>query len=233
MDIKPPSGNPPARHASGPEPRPPRLSLGEALIVEIPKLDIRLKSVLVGFEVGGFLLIKLSPNDLMGMFRSETVVRNPVTVKFQVKDAVYSFNTEILNIVSNPSKLMFLSFPQRIEELKIRPELRRQCALSAMIMLNNDIIDMLIVDLSARGCQCSISTSGRNGELLRKLMHVNAAIEILVNFPETSERVKLSGRVRNIGSDGDKLNIGVMFEGLAPEAGARIESFLSRSPSPA
>ncbi|MBZ0220491.1 MAG: flagellar brake protein [Candidatus Methylomirabilis sp.] len=232
MDIKPPSSHPPARVEAGAEPRSPRLSLGEALIVEISKLEIRLKSVLVGFEVGSFLLIKLSPNDLMGMFRSETVVRNPVTVKFQVKDTVYSFNTEILNIVSNPSKLMFLAFPSKIEELKVRPELRRQCALPAMIMLNNEIIDMLIVDLSAKGCQCSISTSGRNGETLRKLMHINAVIEILVNFPETSERLMLSGRVRNIGSDRDKLNIGVMFEGLIPEAGARIESFLTKSASP-
>ncbi|WKZ32664.1 MAG: PilZ domain-containing protein [Thermodesulfobacteriota bacterium] len=232
MDWKPPSAHPQAQGSAGPQPRPPRLSLGEALIVEISKLDIRLKSVLVGFEAGSFLLIKLSPNDLMGMFRSETVVRNPVTVKFQVKDAVYSFNTEILNIVSNPSKLMFLAFPGKIEELKIRPELRRQCALPAMIMLNNEIIDMQIVDLSARGCQCSISTSGRNGETLRKLMHVNAAIEILVNFPETRERLKLTGRVRNIGNDGDRLNIGVMFEGLVPETSARVESFLTKSASP-
>lgn len=231
MDKMPP-GNHPAHGGAGPEPRPPRLSLGEALIVEISKLEIRLKSVLVGFEVGSFLLIKLSPNDLMGMFRSETVVRNPVTVKFQMKDTVYSFNTEILNIVSNPSKLMFLAFPNKIEELKIRPELRRQCALPAMIMLNNDIIDMQIVDMSAKGCQCSVSTSGRNGEALRKLMHVNAAIEILVNFPETSERLKLSGRVRNIGNDGDKLHIGVMFEGLSPETSAKVEDFLTKSASP-
>lgn len=203
-------------------------SLGAGLLIEISKLDLRLKSVLVGFEKNSFLLVKLFPDDLVGTFRSESVLKSPIIVKFRHRGAVYGFDTEILNIVSNPCRLMFIGFPKKIEEFKVSPDLRRECVLPAMIMLNNEIIDMVIVDMSRQGCQCVIETSGTKGETLQELMHINTVLELLVHFPETRERLKLAGRVRNIGNDLGKISIGMMFEGLSPETSAKIEGFITK-----
>ena len=123
---------------------------------------------------------------------------------------------------------MFLSFPKTVEEMKVRPDQRRACALPAMIMVSNDIVDIIIVDISKDGCQCVIQISGTRGEMLQKIMHVNAVVDLMVNFPETKERLKIAGRIRNIGSDAEKISIGMQFENLTPEARTRIEGFMAK-----
>lgn len=204
------------------------INLGTEFLIEIQKLNQRIKVALAGYEKDGFLLIKLSPNDLMGTFRSEAVTSSAVIVKFQHRETVYSFQSVILSIVATPCKLMFLSFPKTVEETKVRPDQRRVCALPAMIMVSNDIVDILIVDISKDGCQCVIKISGTRGEMLQKIMHVNSLIDLMVNFPDTKERLRIAGRIRNIGSDAEKISIGMKFENLSPEARMRIEGFIAK-----
>lgn len=203
------------------------ITLGAELIAEIVNLNLRIRSVLTGMDGGRFLLIKLSPNDLMGTFRSEMVTRSPVIVKFQFKDAVYSFNSEVLNIVSNPCKLMFLAYPSKVEELKVRPDSRHDCVLPAMAMLDNEIIEMVIVDISREGCQCFIKASGARGEALNAMIHVNTGLDIRAQFPGTEERFRFTGMVRNISKDVDRIKIGVMFEKISPEVKAKIDGFIA------
>ncbi|MBI5902207.1 MAG: PilZ domain-containing protein [Deltaproteobacteria bacterium] len=203
------------------------ITLGTELIAEIVNLNLRIRSVLAGMDGGRFLLIKLSPNDLMGTFRSEMVTRSPVIVKFQYKDTVYSFNSEVLNIVSNPCKLMFLAYPSKVEEFKARPDSRHECVLPAMAMLDNEILDMVIVDISREGCQCFIKASGARGEALNALIRVDTDLDIRAQFPGTEERFRFTGKVRSISKDVDRIKIGVMFEKISPEVKAKIDGFIA------
>ncbi|MBI5826778.1 MAG: PilZ domain-containing protein [Deltaproteobacteria bacterium] len=203
------------------------VTLGTELIAEIVNLNLRIRSVLAGMDGGRFLLIKLSPNDLMGTFRSEMVTRSPVIVKFQYKDTVYAFNSEVLNIVSNPCKLMFLAYPAKVEEFKVWPDSRHECVLPAMAMLDNEILEMVIIDISREGCQCFIKAPGARGEALNALIHVNTDLDIRAQFPGTEERFRFTGKVRNISRDVDKIKIGVMFEKISPEVKAKIDGFIA------
>ncbi|MBI5588614.1 MAG: PilZ domain-containing protein [Deltaproteobacteria bacterium] len=203
------------------------ITLGTELIAEIVNLNLRIRSVLAGMDGNRFLLIKLSPNDLMGTFRSEMVTRSPVIVKFQYEDTVYSFNSEVLNIVSNPCKLMFLAYPSKVEEFKVRPDSRHECVLPAMAMLDNEIIEMVVIDISREGCQCVIKASGARGEALNARIHVNTDLDIRAQFPGTEERFRFTGKVRNIGKGADTITIGVMFEKVSPEVKAKIDGFIA------
>lgn len=203
------------------------LPFGTELIIEIIKLNQRIKSVYVGKDDNNFLILKLSPNDLIGTFKSEVVVKSPIAVKFQYKDAIYGFNTEILNIISNPCKLVFMAFPKKIEEFKIRPNLRHECNLTALAMLNNELIDMVIVDINKEGCQSVIKMpSGIKREVLCNLIHVDTILEIITQFTG-AERIRFVGRVRNISKDVDRIRIGMSFEELSPEVRTKIDVFIS------
>ena len=203
------------------------MALGTELIAEVVNLNLRIRSVLAGTDGGRFLLIKLSSQDLMGTFRSETVMKSPVIVKFQHKDTVYSFNSEVLNIISNPCKLMFLAYPMKIEEFKVRPDSRHECALPAMAMLDNEILELVIVDISKDGCQCAIKASGAKGDALSGRIHVNTDLDIRAQFPGTEEKFRFTGKVRNIGKDVDRIKIGVLFEKISPEVRMKIGDFIA------
>lgn len=202
------------------------LSVGSEVLLEIEALKLRIKCALVGFETGQYIVIRLSPKDLIGNFRSEHIKSGQLLVRYLYQGAVYGFKTELLNAVAAPAKIFFLSYPSMIEEYIMRERVRYECVLPAGTMFGNEIIDMVIIDISNEGCQCVIKTSAGNSSLYNH-MQVNKVLDIRVQFPGKEGTYRLSGRIRNISKGADRITLGVMFEGLAPAAAERIKEFIS------
>ena len=57
---------------------------------------------------------------------------------------------------------------------------------------------------------------------------MNSVVDLMVNIPETKERLRIAGRIRNIGSDAENISLGMQFENLSPEARTRIEGFIAK-----
>ncbi len=203
------------------------ITIGSEMLIEIVNLNLRIKSVLIGIDEGLFILARLSFNDLMGTFRSEAVRESPVNVKYMHKGVVYGFKAEILNMVSSPSKLMFVSYPKAIEEQKGNAASRHECILPAVTMFGNELIEMVIVDISKEGCQCAIKASVPKNESLFGLIQVNKSIDIKAQFPGAADKIALVGKIRNISKDTDKIVVGVMFEEMPQDVKARLEKFTS------
>jgi hypothetical protein len=158
------------------------LAVGSEVLLEIQALKLRIKCVLVGFETGQYIIVRLSAKDLIGSFRSELIKSSPLIVRYLYQGAVYGFKPELLNIVSAPAKIFFLSYPSKIEEYVTRERDRFDCVLPAGTMLDNEIIDMVIIDISAEGCQCVIKeASGKSA--LYSHMQVNKVLDIRIQFP--------------------------------------------------
>ncbi|CAG1066610.1 hypothetical protein BAC1_02232 [uncultured bacterium] len=202
------------------------LATGSEVLLEIEALKLRIKCVLVGFETGQYIIIRLSSKDLIGNFRSEQIKSGQLLVRYLYQGAVYGFRTEVLNVVATPAKIFFLSYPVKIEEYVTRDRDRFDCALPAGTMVDNEIIDMVIIDISNEGCQCVIKTSPSKS-ILYSHMQVNKMLDIRVQFPGKEGMYRLPGRVRNLSKGQDRITLGVKFEGLAPAASERIKEFIS------
>ncbi|MBI2399865.1 MAG: flagellar brake protein [Deltaproteobacteria bacterium] len=202
------------------------LAAGSEVLLEIEALKLRIKCLLVGFETGQYIIIRLSSKDLIGNFRSEQVKSGNLFVRYLYQGAVYGFKAEVLNVVSTPAKIFFLSYPAKIEEYIMRERDRFDCVLPAGTMLDNEIIDMVIIDISGEGCQCVIKTAtGKNA--LYNQMQVNKMLDIRVQFPGKEGTYRLPGRIRNLSKAQDRITLGVKFEGLAEAASERIKEFIS------
>lgn len=204
------------------------LCLGSEFVVELGSLNLRIKCVFVGMDNGRFIVAKLSPNDLIGVFRSDTVTKNPVKVTYHHKDMVYAYDGEILNVVSNPTKLMFISYPERVDELKAHPQARLECALPSTVMLANDFVDMVIVDISSDGCQGVIKAPGARAQMLSSLIQVNKAMDIRTQFPGGNDTVAFTAKVRNVSNDVDKISIGMVFADIPQDAKAKLLGYIAR-----
>lgn len=202
------------------------LALGSDLLVDIVTLKLRIKSKMVGMEPGQYIIIKLSPNDLMGNFRSEMVRESPMIIRYLYKGTVYGFSSQVINVVSAPAKIFFVSYPNKIDEFNIMNKSRFSCILPAHTMFGNDIAEMVIVDISREGCQCVIKTASKNDPLYN-LVQINKKIDIKAQFPGSEGKFDLVGKVRNISKDVDKITLGVMFEEMSPEFKAKLEHFIS------
>lgn len=202
------------------------LAIGSEVLIEIEALKLRIKCTLVGLETGQYIIIRLSDRDLVGNFRSEHIKSGQLLVRYLYQGAVYGFRAELLNVISTPAKIFFLSYPSKIEEYVMRERDRFDCVLPAGTMLDNEIVDMVIIDISTEGCQCVIKAAAGRGELYN-YMQVNKVLDISVQFPGKEGIYRLSGRVRNLSKGADKITLGVKFEGLAPAASERIKEFIS------
>lgn len=205
------------------------LQLGSELLIEFVSLNLRIKSVLKGIDEDQFILAKLSPNDLIGTFRSDTVKESPIVIRYLYKGSVYSFDTKVQNILSTPAKLIFFEYPKKVLEAGKVTE-RYECILPALTMLGNDIVEMVIVDLSRDGCQSVIKTSFSRNEALYKLIEVNRTIELKFQLPGVDTKFSLKGRIRNMSKEADRITLGIMFEQVLPEVKARISNFISLIP---
>lgn len=205
------------------------ITLGAELLVEISALKMRIMSFLVGMEHDQYVIVKIAPKDLMGTFRSDVVKNSPITIMYMDANIIYRFQTEILNVVSQPSRLFFLKYPERIEKLGVRNELRHRCSIPAQTMLANDLIDIEIIDLSREGCQCTVMTSGVKSEKLYDLIKVNEIIDIIAGSPSSGSPLTLQGIIRNISKDTDNIKLGVMFRELTPQAITKIDSLLEQT----
>lgn len=213
-------------HANEAHPQLP-VPLGGELLAEISKMNLRLKISLVGIEKGNFLLAKVPPNDLVGTFRSEAVRESDIRMTFLHEDRVYGFTTEILNIVSNPAKLFFFAYPKNIEAMNVRSDARYECVLPAITMLGHEIISMVIVDISREGCQCLVKTSNVRNQSVFGLLQVDKRMDIKVQFPGSEYQSGLTGKIRTLSRDADKILLGVKFEEMPPSTKAQFSDYLA------
>ncbi|MBI2413100.1 MAG: PilZ domain-containing protein [Deltaproteobacteria bacterium] len=198
------------------------IELGADVLLEILKFNLRIKSMFVGMEFGQYLIVRLSPNDLLGTFRSETIRESPVILRFLYKGVVYGFDTEIQNIVSAPAKIVFLKYPKTIVESKTVTTERRACNIPGMTMFGNEFVDLFVTDISPEGCRAVIKSVR---EALFSLIQVNKIIEIRMQLPRTHESFALRGKIRNLSKDSDSITIGVQFEEMTGEAKAKLGQF--------
>lgn len=200
---------------------------GTEVLLELAALKLRIKSAIVGMEKGRYLIVRISDQDLIGSFRSELVKESPMVLKFLHNNIIYGFSTEIIAVVSDPAKLFFVAYPKKIDTAVQQERARFECVLPATSMLGNDIIDMVIVDISREGCLCRIKVAGAKGEYLYRFLQVDKKVDIIVQFPGSEAKYDLTGRARNISKDPDRIMLGVMFEGIPDETKARIDGYIS------
>lgn len=203
------------------------ISLGTSLLVEITSLKLRIKSVMVGMEHGRYIIVRISEQDLIGNFRSEAVIDSPMVIRYMHNGIIYGFKTGVLNVVSQPAKLFFVKYPDSVEEFSVRGRSRYECVLPASTMFANDIVDMIIVDISREGCQAMIKVSEPRRDELYGLIQVNKKIGMRVQFPGSDGKYDLTGTIRNVGKEPEKIILGVLFEGFAPATKERLDKFIA------
>lgn len=204
------------------------ITLGTEILVEISDLNLRTKGTLIGMENSSYLIIKLSNHDLIGNFRSDAVKESPVIIRYLYKGSVYGFKSSILNIISVPSKLFFITYPTKIEGVNVRTSPRYECILPAHAKLNENLVETVIVDISRQGCRCVIKTTAvDNVAALYESIDINKQIEVKIQLPSIEDKIIVKGAVRNINKDEDRVVFGILFDEIKAEAQKRLDSFIA------
>ncbi len=203
------------------------ISVGTELLIEIADLKLRLKSELIGIEDDEYLIVKLSHHDSGGGFKDKTIEQSPLVIRYVYKGSVYGFKATVLNIISKPAKLIFVSYPERIEECNVRTSPRYDCVLPAAATIGDASTELIITDISKNGCRCVIMTSMvKNKAKLYDTINMNSELELKVEFPGMEDKMILSGAVKNINKDEEEIMFGLSFAKMDAKAKVNFNKFI-------
>lgn len=202
------------------------IKVGTELLVEFQNFTLKTKSELVGMKRGQYLIIGML-HDMVGI-RTDEIKESPLIIRYLYRGSVYGFMTRTLNIVNSPDRLIFLSYPEKIEEFRVRSSHRFECILPAATSLDGSEAETVIVDISNDGCRCIIQSSGvKDPDNFYKALDINRVAVLKVQFPGTSDSYELSGTIRNISKDADRIAFGVQFGPIRKETKSKFEDFIN------
>lgn len=202
------------------------ITIGTELLVEFQDFTLRTKSELVGMRHNQYLIIVMQ-QDMSGI-RPEVLKESQIIIRYLYRGSVYGFRTSVLNLMNTPDRLVFLSYPKKIEEFRVRSSPRFECILPAVTSVEDLDGETVVIDISIDGCRCVVkSASLEDADAFYKTMDINREASLKVQFPGAGERYELTGSTMNINKDADRVAFGMLFGPLKTVTKKRLEDFIA------
>lgn len=198
------------------------LGIGTDLLVHIGGVETRLRSSLVGLKPDEYLVIE-TPK--VSGIEATLYDGNKITVIFMLAGTVYGFEASILNTVSNPARLIFISFPDTVASHELRESHRLNCYLPAVINLEGDDTgyDGIILDISRLGCSFNTVSVPREKS---QQFQLGGRVHLTFELPGVEGKQIFFGKIKNLNLDERIISIGVQFDGLDEVIQGKIDAYI-------
>lgn len=182
---------------------------GTELALAVEGLRHPLRSIYIG-QKGNRHIVMTLPRHIAPE-ETELLRSNQIKIKYLLDGSIFEFTSQLIEITSNPLKLLVLEYPASVAKKEFRSQKRISCFISAKIKLNNAIRDGVIKSISKRGCCCVFEASANADKSLRR----NDPIAMSFFFPGIIDRQEVLGKIKDIRIGERHLEIGVEFAEMA------------------
>lgn len=197
------------------------IALGDRVIIkgELPEQD--LSCVLVGLEAPRYLIISKPQGQMPRRFKTgqEVLVRSVHNAE------IYRFRASVTGQIDEPAELLFITYPDLVEDGEERKSVRISCEIPATASINKALLNGLITDISSQGCRFIVNLPGHMQPCqVKVLTDVNLSLSLQDEAPPQ----ELSGRVRNTNIDRFRIALGIEFEKLSDRIAESLKAYVDR-----
>jgi c-di-GMP-binding flagellar brake protein YcgR len=196
------------------------VEFGGRLLVTIDGMERNLWSTLIGIEPDNCLIIRTPKIDGI---ESKLHKENQVNITYFFAGTVYGFQSKILNNISFPTSLIFISYPNDIKRIELREHQRVDCCLPGHLGVAEQEYNGMILDLSTNGCRFSMIHADQP---LFPYLDIGDELSLKFIIPGSEAMRTLKGKVKNIIRDTKKMNMGVQFTNLYIEIITELEAYI-------
>ncbi len=214
------------------------VAIGTRLLIDFEGLSGKLKSVLLGVDPGKYLIMRIP---ITAGIRRILYDNNRVVVRFECFGTIYGFRSHVLAyLIKGPIQVVFVSYPKFIEILEMRGSQRINCFLPSKIKISEGLVDSgltdgeisgskefqgIIQDISCEGCRYSTDVSFTN-----RIPKISIGYNVTLNFelPGESGTQSISGCVRNVYKDSEKIDLGIEFDKSDTETLGKIKNYIAQ-----
>ena len=204
--------------------------VGLPIQIEIDGVSLKMGSVSVGYLADNCLIIRYPSTGAFGSIASRLFKGNKVTVRYITDGDVLGFQSELLGTINEPVRLLFVAYPTLIARRSLRSSKRVECYLPADLNIDRaksgDIVrEGIVTDISGTGCNLNMVKESPDQVLPD--VRVNDPVILHLQLPGMESRIELSGRIRNIQRDSQKIRMGIQFDDIDEERKMRITEYIS------
>ena len=203
------------------------IELGTALQIKLAGVSGKYPSTLIGMEEDKYLIIKAPVVTPYGNIAQKYFKGNKIIVRYLYRGKVFGFQTDLIEDLFVPLKLIFLRYPNVIAEHNIRSNERLNCYIPVMIRISEkeNYTDGILIDLSEGGCCCTYSKSGKSK--ISTSLQIDEQVTLKIYFPQVEREQKIMGMIKNIREDKQNTILGLAFQDLAPEIREIIAQYIN------
>ncbi len=187
--------------------------------------QLTITSKLTGVEDDKYLMFKWPTVD--PKVDASNLIRkgNTVFVKYLHEGVEFSFQSHILEVISNPAKLIFIKHPENTEVNVLREHRRIDCYLPASVRIADNIIKGAITNISSMGI-LFVAEIPSDDNTINQLETGNE-IGLTFQLPGVQGELTMTAKLRNITKDKDEVRIGIEYGKMDVEIQTKLFNFLS------
>lgn len=193
--------------------------------------SLRIRTSLVGYEKNRYLVLKLPQQVVDGGYKDVFVEGNMTVVRCLLEGDLgecIAFRAAIKTISHHPVHLLFLEYPQQIENRSLRAKQRIRAFIPAYVnpLEHGALPDTFslyngfVIDISPCGCRFSMKLQGEPSQINK----VQILMELLV--PGEEERIQIPGEIMNCHLELQELSLGIKFELPERQVAKMLQRFI-------
>lgn len=196
------------------------IEIGNPLLIKSAGMEAPVKSALIGLEAHKYLIIQIPS---VVEFQDRLSEKQTLNISYVTLGMTYAFDATVLGYTLRPFKLLFLSYPEMVQETDSRQESRVNCHIPATANINQTPLNGVITDISNHGCRFIVRIPTKiQPYQVRILTDVN--LSFALHGIEGSEQ--LQGIVRNTTIDRFRIALGIEFEKIGVEVSDKLKGYL-------
>lgn len=202
------------------------VQIGMPVLMDVEGLE-HLQTVLIGAKPGHYLILAMPPGEVVGKTLARVLFRkgHQVVARYLHEGVAVGFRAQILGVIEEPDRLLFISCPQVVAQRGLRKQPRVPCLLPARLQIDGQTIEGVTKDISAGGCRFTTPDL----EAAQRLAdHMSRPVTVALNLPGVEGDVVIRGEQRSFMNDGKVLAVGIRFVDMAEDAKIQLTRFIER-----
>lgn len=197
------------------------VELGNQLDFKLEDMNQSFRGILVGLEPQEYLIIKTT---MPGEFKNRLSKGGQLEVRYMSLGSEYGFKSRLIDMIEKPFRLIFLSYPDVVENFDSREGARVSCYIPSTATMDGKKTKGTVTDISTNGCRFVIKLPVNLQP--RQLMLVD---KIQLQFPIFGLKgiQEFNGIVKNTTIDKEKIAMGIEFFNLDSKIVQSMADYIS------
>lgn len=202
-------------------------SIGTKVLLEVEGNPKRFGCILVGYSKDKFILVTTPVSENLFSARPALFADYRIKVRYIDNGRAIGFQSRLIKTTDDPARLLFLAYPDNIEDHELRTVKRAPCALPAEVKIDEMTCGSLIVDINEIGLRIQIKNSEECSAFLDPTP-VGMACALQFFLPGIAQPLSVSGEIRNYERRDQCRALGIKFTDIADEDKRNIIEFESK-----